>query len=49
MNRLWLAIRLVLCLPAVWLAIAVVGWAIWVNSREPLIDIALYAVERLSH
>lgn len=49
MSRLWLAIRLVLCLPAVWFAIVVMGWAILVNGREPFVDIALYAVERLFH
>ena len=49
MSRLWIAIRLLFCIPAMWFAIAVVGWAIWISGREPLVDIALYAVERLSH
>ena len=49
MSRLWIAIRLLICLPAMWLTMAVVGWAVLVSSREPIVDIALYAVERLSH
>ena len=49
MSRLWLAIRLLFCIPAMWFAVMVVGWAIWISGREPLVDIALYAVERLSH
>ncbi len=49
MGRLGIAIRLLFCLPAMWLTMAVVGWAILVSGREPIVDIALYAVERLSH
>ena len=48
MSRLGLAIRLMFCIPAVWFAMAVTAWAVWVSSREPLVDIALYAVERLA-
>jgi len=49
MSRLGMAIRLVLCLPAVWFAMAVVGWALWFSGREAFVDIALYAVERMAH
>ena len=48
-SRLGIAIRLLFCIPAVWFAMMVVGWALWLSSREPLMDIALYAVERLAH
>jgi hypothetical protein len=49
MNRLGVAIRLVFCIPAVWFAMAVTVWAVLISGREPLVDIALYAVERLAH
>ncbi len=49
MSRLWIAIRLLFCLPALWFAMMVMGWALWIGGREPLVDIALYAVERLAH
>ncbi len=49
MSRLGIAIRLMLCIPAVWFAIAVTAWAVLVSGKEPLVDIALYAVERLAH
>jgi len=49
MSRLGIAIRLLFCLPALWLAMLVTGWALWISGREPLVDIALYAVERLAH
>jgi hypothetical protein len=34
-------------LPAVWIALAVMAWVVWVNGREPLVDIGLYAAQRL--
>ncbi len=49
MSRFGTAIRLMLYIPAVWFAMAVTAWAVLVSSREPLVDIALYAVERLAH
>ena len=49
MNRLGMAIRLVFYIPAVWFAMAVVAWAVLVSSKDPMVDIALYAVERLAH
>jgi hypothetical protein len=49
MSRLGAAIRLLFFIPAVWFAMAVVAWALWVSGREPLMDITLYAIERLSH
>lgn len=47
-SRLGIAIRLLFCIPAMWFAMAVLGWAAWLSSREALVDIALYAVERLA-
>lgn len=49
MSRLGMAIRLMFCIPAVWFAIAVMAWAILISSKDPMVDIALYAVERLAH
>ena len=49
MSRLGMAIRLMFCIPAVWFAMAVMAWAALVSSKEPLVDIALYAAERLAH
>ncbi|MCP4536886.1 MAG: hypothetical protein GY832_07040 [Chloroflexi bacterium] len=49
MNRLGIAIRLVLCIPAVWFAMAVTAWAVLISGKEPFVDIALYAFERLAH
>ncbi len=49
MSRLWIAIRLLFCIPAMWFAVVVVGWFILISGREPIVDIALYAVERLAH
>ena len=48
MNRLGTAIRLIFCLPATWIVLAVMTVVIVANS-EPFVDILLYAVERLSH
>jgi hypothetical protein len=48
MNRLGTAIRLIFCLPAMWIMLAVIAMVIAANS-EPFVDILLYAVERFSH
>jgi hypothetical protein len=32
-----------------WFAVAVVGWFILISGREPFVDIALYAIERLAY
>ena len=47
MNRLGSAIRLMLYLPALWVALAAMGLIVAVNGSEPLADIARYAIERL--
>jgi len=47
MGRLGVAIRLMLCIPPVWIAAVVLVWAAWVNSQAAIVDIALFAVERL--
>ncbi len=47
MNRLGSAIRLMLYLPPVWIALTVTGWVVVVNGWEPFVDIALYAIQRL--
>jgi len=47
MNRLGVAFRAVLHLPAVWLTLAVVALAIAINGSEPFADILRYAIQRL--
>lgn len=47
MNRLGSAVRLMLYLPQVWIAIAATGVAVLANGWEPFVDIAVYAVWRL--
>jgi len=47
MSRLGSAIRLMFCMPPVWIATAELVWVGWLNGREPLVDIALYAIQRL--
>ena len=47
MGHIISAIRLMLRLPPVWVATLALGWAIWINGQEPLVDIFLYAVQRL--
>ncbi len=49
MSRISLAIRLMLFLPPVWIALAVTIAAILINGWEPGVDIANYAVTRLFH
>ena len=49
MSRIGLAIRLILFLPPVWIALAVIALAIVINGWEPGVDIAHYAVRRLFH
>ena len=46
MNRLGAAFRMVLCLPALWVAVAVVIIVLAANS-DAFVDILQYAVERL--
>jgi hypothetical protein len=47
MGRFGTAIRLMLCIPPVWIAALVLVWAAWINSQDAIVDIALFAVERL--
>jgi hypothetical protein len=47
MGRFGVAIRLMLCIPPVWIAAVVLVWAAWINSQDAILDIALFAVERL--
>ncbi|MFQ6100489.1 MAG: hypothetical protein ACE5OS_04560 [Anaerolineae bacterium] len=47
MKSLGPAIRLMLCLPPVWIALVTAGIVVAVNGWEPCVDIALYAVQRL--
>jgi hypothetical protein len=47
MGRLGTAMRLMLCIPPVWIATLVLVWAAWINSQDAIVDIALFAVERL--
>jgi hypothetical protein len=47
MKTLGSAIKLLLCLPPVWLAILAIGTAFAFNGWEPFVDIAAYAVQRL--
>ena len=47
MNRMGSAIRLMFCLPPVWVTLVVTGWVVVVNGWEPFVDIALYAAQRL--
>ena len=47
MGRFGGAIRLMLCIPPVWIAAVVLVWAAWINSQDAILDIALFAVERL--
>jgi hypothetical protein len=47
MNRLGSAIRLVFCLPPVWIALVAVAAAVVFNGWEPFVDIVLYAIQRL--
>ena len=49
MSRLTLAIRLMLFLPPVWIAMAVTAVALVGNGWEPGLDIIDYAVTRLLH
>ena len=49
MSRIKLAIRLMLFLPPVWIALMVMALAIVTNGWEPGVDIANYAVTRLFH
>ena len=46
MNRLGTALRLVLYLPALWVALAVMAVVLAANS-DAFVDILRYAVERL--
>jgi hypothetical protein len=46
MNRLGTALRLVLYLPALWVALAVTAVVLAANS-DAFVDIVLYAVQRL--
>ena len=48
MRRLGSAIQLILHLPQVWVLLVAVGMAAVANGWEPFVDIALYAVQRLS-
>ena len=47
MKSLGSAIKMLLCLPPVWLAILAAGAAFAFNRWEPFVDIAAYAVQRL--
>ena len=47
MNTIGSAIRLVMRLPQVWIALVVIGAAIVVNGQEPFVDILTYAIQRL--
>jgi hypothetical protein len=47
MKSLGSAIKMLLCLPPVWLAILAAGAAFAFNGWEPFVDIAAYAVQRL--
>jgi len=47
MNRLGSAVRLMLYLPPLWIALAAMGVVLAINGGEPLADIALYAIQRL--
>jgi hypothetical protein len=47
MKTIRLTIRLMICLPQVWIALVVIGAAIVVNGQEPFVDIATYAIQRL--
>ena len=47
MDRLGSAVRLMLYLPALWIALAAIGVVVAVNGSEPFADIARYAIERL--
>ncbi len=49
MSRLWIAVRLMLFLPPVWIALTVIIVAVLINGWEPGVDIANYAVNRLFH
>ena len=48
MKRTGSAIGLMLCLPQVWLVLVGAMAAIMGSHWEPLVDIVLYAVQRLS-
>ena len=48
MSRIGLAIRLMFLLPPVWIVLAALALVIVTNGWEPGVDIARYAVERLS-
>ena len=47
MRRVGTAIRLVFCLPALWVMLAVTAFVVMVNSSEPLADILVFAIQRL--
>jgi hypothetical protein len=47
MNRMGSVIRLMLCLPQMWIALVATGVAIVANNWETLVDIAIYALWRL--
>ena len=47
MRRIGTAIRLIFCLPALWILLAVTTFVVMVNSSEPLADILVFAVQRL--
>ena len=47
MNRVGAALRTILCLPPVWIALIASVLAVAFNGWEPVLDIARYAVERL--
>lgn len=47
MNRLGSAVRLMLYLPALWVALAAIGVVIAVNGSDPFTDIVRYAIQRL--
>jgi hypothetical protein len=47
MKTIGLAVRLIMRLPQVWIALVVMGAAIVVNGQEPFVDIVTYAIQRL--
>ena len=48
MNRLTTAVKLVLTMPPVWVALTVLTTVVVLNNWQPFIDILAYAVQRLA-